>query len=146
MPYNAGRSLGAVAGGMSWGNSITNFQKVTKVAGLDMEKESEKISDKVGQFLKVRAEARTPIKTGKAKNSWAKSTSKSGRQRKVTVFNTAKTPKGLFYLNFVERGTIKIAPRRFFAKAIKESQAYEKRLYMKLNKKIARRFNSGKVT
>jgi len=139
MAYNAAKALG----GITFGRSVVEFQRVTRVAGIDVEKESQKISDKVGEFLKRRAELRTPVKSGKAKASWAKSTSGSGKKRKVTVFNTAKTPKGLFYLNFVERGTIHISPRRFFAKSLKEARDYEQRLYNNLKKKIARRFNHG---
>ena len=141
-PYNAGRSLGSRAG-ISWGGSVFRFQKLTKVAGLDMEKEAEKVKDRTGEYLKRRAEARTPIKTGKARASWAKSTKGSGKKRVVEVFNTARTPKGLYYLNFVERGTVHIAPRRFFAKAIREAKRYEEKELEKVNRKIARRFNRG---
>jgi len=140
--YDAGRSLGAKAG-LSWGNSVFKFQRLTKVAGLDMDKEIERVKDKTGEYLKRRAEAGTPIKTGKARASWAKSTKKSGKKRVVEVFNTARTPKGLYYLNFVERGTVRIAPRRFFARAIAEAKSYEQKELEKVNRKIARRFNRG---
>jgi len=142
MHYNASRSLGAKAG-LSWGKSVFEFQRLTVVAGIDMQKEIEKIKDKTGEYLKRTAERRTPVKTGKASKSWAKSTKGSGNKRVIEVFNTARTPKGLYYLNFVERGTISIAPRRFFAKSIKDAQRFEQRELERVKRKISRRFNRG---
>ena len=141
--FDAGRRLAGSAGGLSWGKSVFNFNKLTKAAGLDMQEESDKITDRVGRFLKNRAEARTPVKTGKGQKSWAMSTKRVKKKRTNIVFNTAKTPKGLYYLNFVERGTVNIAPRRFFAKALAEAREFEKRQYENLKRTISRRFNRG---
>lgn len=139
--YNAAVRLGGKAGGLSWGKSVLNFQKLTNVTGINIKEESDKISDKVGRFLKKRAEARTPVKTGRGQSSWALSIKSEKGKRANIVFNTAKTPKGLYYLNFVERGTKRIAPRRFFAKALREARAYEKKQYEALKRKISRNFN-----
>jgi len=141
--YHAARSLGGRVSALSWGSSVADFQKLTTVAGVNVQDEMEKISDKTGEYLKRRAEARTPIKTGKGRSSWAKATRGKGGKRQVDVFNTARTKKGLYYLNFVERGTIRIAPRRFFAKAQAEARVYNQKKLNQLNKTISRRFNRG---
>lgn len=146
MTYIPTSPLAGSRSGLSWGRSVANFQGLTRAAGINVSKEIERINDRVGAYLKRRAEARTPVRTGKAQASWAKSTTGSGRNRRVNVFNTARTPKGLYYLNFVEFGTRKMAPRRFFYRAQKEAERFQKKELEKLNRSIARRFNRGSLT
>jgi HK97 gp10 family phage protein len=119
------------------------FRVTTIQSEKDLRKGIQNVVDDTAKFLKFQAEKLSPVDTGKLRASWAMSTQRRGASRTVYVFNTAKTPKGLFYGWFVEHGTIKMAPRKFLARAIIRSKAQQKKWLKRLEKDLARRYNNG---
>ena len=128
---------------MTWGNSINVFKGNIKKVRKEVDKGVQQAVDHTGEHLKFQAENHTPVKTGKGQASWAKSTRGAGAARAVTVFNTARTPKGIYYLPFVEYGTSRIAPRRFFFKAIIKAAKFQEKEMAELEQTLAKRFNNG---
>ena len=128
---------------IEWGRTVIYFKVTTQASVNQVAKGVEKIVDSTGTYLKKQAEKVTPIDTGKARRSWAMSTSKNGKDRRIVVFNTAKTPKKQYYLYWVENGTIKIAPRRFFIKQVIKAEKRKEKMLIKLQTRIAKRFNHG---
>ena len=126
---------------MSWGQSVRQFVKMNKAVRTDLVKGMDKITVRTGNHLKQRAQVNTPVDTGRGKRSWAISERRQGLLKTMTVFNTAKTPKGVHYLPFVEYGTYKITPRRFFLKAINQTVRYQNKITNEYIKKIADRYN-----
>lgn len=142
---------------LSWGKSIERFRQQSEAAAKRVDSEIEEIVDDMGKYLKLHAEKGTPVDTGFAKRSWALSTKGSGQKRQSTVFNTATTAKNpknrgrrvlaqQYYLDWVENGTIRIAPRRFFKKAIIKTEQYKLRLLSQLGKDLSKDFENGKIT
>lgn len=128
---------------LDWGSSIHVFKGNIKRVRKDVDKGIQQTVDHTGEHLKTHAEINTPVKTGKGQNSWAKSTMGSGTGRAVTVFNTARTKKGVYYLPFVEYGTVHITPRRFFRRAIMKAAKFQKDQLEELEKMLAGKFNNG---
>ena len=128
---------------LTWGISLGKFKATTLLTNKEVRMGVQEVVDDTGEFLKFMAERNSPVKTGRLRRSWAMSTMGKGTKRKITVFNTAKTPKGIYYGPFVEYGTVRMAPRRFLYRAVMSAENRKRKWLEELEKKLSKRFNNG---
>lgn len=140
---------------LTWGQSIKRFNKLNKSVRTDLVKGMDKVTVRTAKYLKRRSEVRTPVDTGFAKNSWAMSEKRQGKGnlKSAQVFNTATTAKnprnrgvsgikpGIYYLPWLEYGTARIAPRRFFRRALAETRKYQRDITNNYIRKINTRYS-----
>jgi len=123
--------------GLSWGNSVRNFQNLTKRTAIDVEKSTMKIVDLTAKDVKRYAEQATPVKSGKLKRSWKILKRGRGKNRKVEILNR------LDYASLVENGTSKMPPKRMLAKAVIRGDRLLKRRLEALKRLTSNKFNRG---
>ena len=93
--------------GLSWGNSVREFQKTTKKTVVDMNKRIVMVQELTGKDIKKDAQANTPKLSGKLRAGWKLVKVRSARRAKqVEVVNDV--PYGVY----VENGTSKQPPPR----------------------------------
>ena len=97
--------------GLSWGNSIKNFQNLTKKTSKNVEKEMIKLVEKTGLGIYTDAKRGTPKETGRLRNSWKKKSRRKKKQFEYIVSNPVE------YGIYIERGSRKSPPRRMLLKA-----------------------------
>ena len=134
---------------LSWGKGPFQFQTNVRATAKAAEEEVQEIVDDTGRFLKFLAEKYSPADTGRLEKSWEIKTENRGKRRTVTVSNTATTPKGVYYGQFVEHGYHHwrsgkyIKGQRFLARAVKAAEVRQKGWIRELNKKLKKRFENG---
>lgn len=145
---------------LSWGQSLKRFRQLNQSVRSDLVKGMDKVTVRTGKYLKRRSEVRTPVDTGFAKRSWAMSESRKGssassRLKQVEVFNTATTAKnprnrgkqgmmpGIYYLPWLEYGTINLTPRRFFRKAQMEAKKYQEQITDNYARNLRTKYNGS---
>lgn len=72
----------------------------------------------VGEAVKTRAEALTPVQTGLMRRSWAVKVGVRGGRAWVRILNDAKTAEGTRYPWFVEHGTRRMRRQRVLGRAV----------------------------
>ena len=121
--------------GISWGDTIKNFQRRTVQVSIDVEKRTKNIVDLTSRDIKRWAEKETPVDSGKLKSSWRLYKSGLGKKRRVVITNLQD------YVVPVEHGTRKTPPRRMLAKAMIKGDRVLKQRMNKLKRRMARKFN-----
>jgi len=119
---------------LSWGSSFVQFDSIVKAQTPYVRKEIDKIIDKTGDDVHRWVAASTPVDTGLLKKSWVLKKSRKRKRLRVDITNK------VFYANFVENGTIKMAPRRMLRKAKSRGRRVMRRRLESLKVKLARRF------
>ena len=120
--------------GLSWGNSLKNFQKSIKDTVKDTEKEMEKIMNQTGDVVKASAMKNTTSKSGRLRRGWRIQRKGKGSKRIDSIFNEVP------YANIIENGSRKVPPRRMLMRAVRKGKVFLKRQLVKLQKRQSRRF------
>jgi len=120
---------------VSFGNTVREFQSLTKNTSKNVQKEIEALVRKTALEVVRDVKRFTPVRTGALRDAWKFQKRGSGRNTRYEISNSKK------YATYIENGTRYIVPRRMLARALSLGENRLRKRLKQLERRIAKDFN-----
>ena len=115
---------------ITFGNTVRDFDVLTRNTSKLVEKEVEKIIKRIGKRMLARVKRLTPRRTGRLRKAWR------GRQRETRFQTRYELSNRTSYASFVENGTKFMVPRKMLQNTVKWGENELKKALAKLSRKV----------